>query len=211
MTLSFLVLSVHAMSRAQDEASSYESPSVMESELLPSESVLSADLRITDLDAHRIIGATLCFAVGFGACLLIVHYMLPSLVHAQCVEIVREYMAHAPRDADVRVVFLDREGHELLQRPRRVTAPSTEPTKAFDTHVEHRHRVDPATASPGHTLAPKGGKELSDSMLSEIYRQNLHLRDQMQQQSRSVKQQPFPSRPHIDSETASIQKPHPAE
>jgi hypothetical protein len=175
----------------QDRAGAYETPATFMSERLPAETVITADVGVLQLDANTIIGAALCFAVGFGACLLVVHYMLPSLVHAQCIEIVREYLDYTRRESDIRVVVLDRDSHEPRQRPRRVAAPTDEEVAASSYESQPYLRVDtPKTSSNYAPAMPTTthSEETPSAMLSQIYEQNLHLRDQLRKQSRSVRQ-----------------------
>ena len=191
LTMSVLLTFVPTAALAQDHSSDHETSAPMAAERLPAETVIMADVHVPQLATNSIIGAALCFAVGFGACLLVVHYLLPSLVHAQCVAIVREHLDYASRESDIRVVVLDREHHDSLQRPRRVAAPASEEIAAFSYESPHHLRVDkPQTsASRSHTMPTHASNEnAATSMLSQIYEQNLHLRDQLRQQSRSVKQ-----------------------
>ncbi len=143
------------------------------------------------LETNSVIAAALCFAVGFGACLLVVYQLLPSLVYAQCIEIVRDYLDYARRESDIRVVVLDRESHAMLQKPRRASVPAAE-TIAETNHESQQHlRVDKPTAPASDAQVDQAGIQRVDapnSMLSQIYEQNLHLRDQLRKQSRSVKQ-----------------------
>lgn len=180
-------ISVSAQGRSWD----YETPASFSTESLLPKTNLAADASTPKLEANAIIGATLCFAVGFGACLAIVHYLLPSLVHAQCVEIVRDYMDHAKRESDIRVVFLDRDGHESLQRPRRVATSNARTLDELSDDPEHRLRLDQPSASASysqHSTTTANDQDTPSSMLSKIYEQNLHLREQLRKQSRSVKQ-----------------------
>jgi hypothetical protein len=180
-----------AVAKTQDRALAYETPVTFVSERLPAETVITADVGVLQLDANTIIGAAMCFAVGFGACLLVVHYMLPSLVHAQCVEIVREYLDHTRREADIRVVVLDRDSHEPLQRQRRVAAPTNEEVAAPNYESQQYLRVDkPKTSSNYVPTMPTTthSEEAPNAVLSQVYEQNLHLRDQLRKQSRSVRQ-----------------------
>ncbi|MBC8355161.1 MAG: hypothetical protein H8E66_24565 [Planctomycetes bacterium] len=177
---------------AQHAQLEFESLPSVSPEQQPAETVISADFRVPALEANSIIGAVLCFAVGFAACLLVVHYMLPSLVHAQCVEIVREYVDLTKRESDIRVVVLDREDHEPLRKPRRVSVPVRDQVIESINDSENQLRVDnPSipTESPQNTSTNIPSEDNSDSMLSQIYQQNLHLRDQLRKQSRSVKRE----------------------
>ncbi|MEX0819353.1 MAG: hypothetical protein WD070_07160 [Pirellulaceae bacterium] len=151
---------------------------------------VAADAPMLKIETNSIILAVLCFAVGFAACLLVVRSLLPSLVHVQCVEIVREYLQHTRRESDVRVVVLDREPREPLRQPRRVTAAPAETTVIASRELPPHLRVDRPTASASPARAGSSGQNddsAPDSMLSQIYEQNLHLRDQLREQGRSVR------------------------
>ncbi|MDA1050771.1 MAG: hypothetical protein O3C40_09865 [Planctomycetota bacterium] len=176
---------------AQDPSWRHGARPADEARQLPAEAVIQADLRVPQVETSSVISAVLCFAVGFGACLLVVHYMLPALVHAQCVEIVREYVDHTRRESDIRVVVLDRERHEPLRKPRRVSVPAGDENADTLDAAQHYLRVDKPTSVADS--APLGASdshrdESSDSMLSQIYQHNLRLRDQLRKQSQSVKQ-----------------------
>lgn len=191
VTLSLLIMSALPRTSAQDRPWEQAEAATVESEQLSPPTAMAAGVGVSQLETNTIIGATLCFAVGFGACLFVVHFMLPVLVHAQCVEIVRDYVEYARRGSDIRVVFLDRDGHQTLQRPRRVAPPVVEPH--VDAHYESQpnRRVDRPSPSSGHepgTSSNVQGESAPNSMLSQIYEQNLHLHDQMRKQSRNVKQ-----------------------
>ena len=142
------------------------------------------------LESNSIIGAALCFAVGFGACLLVVYYLLPALVHAQCVEIVREYLDYTRRESDIRIVVLDRESPEPLRKPRRVSLPArdvfTEPSSESQRHLRVDRPIPPASSAQVEPSENRSN-ETPDSMLSQIYEQNLHLQEQLRKQNRSVK------------------------
>ena len=176
---------------AQDRSWESERSAAIEANRFADETVMSTDLRASRWEADPVISAVLCFAVGFGACLLIVHCMLPALVHAQCIEIVREYVEHARREPDVHVVVLDRDGHRVAQRPRRVATRSAKPVSKLTADVPHHRRVDQPSPSSSYTSSRPTNKQCEEqepgSMLSQIYEQNLQLRDQLRKQSRSVK------------------------
>ncbi|MBI2479195.1 MAG: hypothetical protein HYV60_11345 [Planctomycetia bacterium] len=191
VTVSLLLTFVPLTTSAQDRSWKHEMPANTAAERLPAETAITADIRMPQVEANSIIVATLSFAVGFGVCLLLVHYMLPALVHVQCIEIVREYLDYARRESDIRVVVLDRESQEPLQRPRRVATRAAEVSTASSYESQHHFRVD--QPEPPASYAPVAPAKLrSDdtpgSMLSQIYEQNLQLRDQLRKQSRSVKQ-----------------------
>jgi hypothetical protein len=190
VTFSLLMAIAPSAASAQTRSWRHETPATIEAERLSAENVVPADLRVPQLEANSIIAATLCFAVGFVACLLIVHCMLPSLVHAQCVEIVREYLEFTRRESDIRVVVLDRNSHQPLHRPRRAATLAAEaiPESSYESH--HHLRVDKPNPSSGYapvTPTQIRNEDAPGSMLSQIYEQNLHLRDQLRQHSQSVK------------------------
>lgn len=191
VTLSLLLMSAPPPTSAQDRPWEQAEAATFESERHSDPTTTVPRVGVSQLETNTIIGATLCFAVGFGACLLVVHFMLPSLVHAQCVEIVRDYIEYSRRESDIRVVFLDRDGHETLQRPRRVAPSVVEPhAESHDESRSHR-RVDRPSPSSGREPTTPGSTQAesaSNSLLSQIYEQNLHLRDQLREQSRNVKQ-----------------------
>ena len=190
VTFSFLLAFAPSVSVAQVRPWDHGSLEATEAEHLPVEPI-AVDWRVPQFETNSVIAATLCFAVGFGACLLVVHSMLPSLVHAQCIEIVREYMDHTKRESDIRVVVLDRGSHEPLQQPRRVRVPAAKSIAETSFESQHHLRVDKPAAPAGYAPVGPPNRHSDDapsSMLSQIYEQNLHLRDQMRKQSRSVKQ-----------------------
>lgn len=186
VTLALLLAIAPAVSVARDRSSAYDSHAAADVEQLPAETAMTTDLRVPQLETSSVIAASLCFAVGFGACLLLVHAMLPSLVRGQCDEIVREYLDLARRESDIRVVVLNRDTHQPSQKPRRASVPVAESTAESSYELQQHLRVDQPAAPAGP--AESRSVDAPNSMLSQIYEQNLHLRDQMRQQSRSVKQ-----------------------
>lgn len=157
-------------------------------EQTPTDVLISADDRGTRLETNSIIGAALCFAVGFAACFAIVHSMLPGLVRAQCLEIVREYLDYAKPSSDVRVVVLDRESREPLKVPRRTMESSVAQTPQAESSPLDGYRLDKPRTAPTPESTTNEDASSADSMLSQIYEQNVHLRDQLHKQSRRVRQ-----------------------
>jgi hypothetical protein len=186
LTISLLLATAPTVSLAADRSSAYESLGATVAGQRPGETATTTESRVPQLETSSVIAAALCFAVGFGACLLLVHFMLPSLVHAQCGEIVREHLDLLRRESDVRVVVLDRESHAPLRKPRRVSTPAAETVAESRVESQQHLRVDRPVAPAG--TPDVHGDDAPNSMLSQIYEQNLHLRDQLRKQSRSVKQ-----------------------
>jgi hypothetical protein len=131
----------------------------------------------TPLPADSVLLSLLSFAVGVGACLLVVSQMLPALVRSHCAEIVRDYMEFVHMDSDVRVVVIDRESisggapHGVAPRRRAAVQASESDTSQL--------RVD--RAGPQTVPAPSGAE--MQSVLSHIYEQNVQLRNQLRSQS----------------------------
>ncbi len=152
----------------------------------------SADSDVQQFDTNSIITAVFSFTVGFAACFFVVHSMLPSLVHAQCTEIVRDHLDLGQREPDIRVVVLDRDHGEELKKPRRATrtvsVPDTSvepPSSTYRPRTEMRvGRVDPQSSIPSKATDGPAAEQISDTMLSQIYQQNLSLREQMRDQTR---------------------------
>ena len=186
-----LVVVAPAASVAQDDSRSLASPSAAVAEHRPIEPAAAANDRLARVSTNDVIAAVLCFAVGFAACLFIVHQMLPGLVHAECVETIRDYLAHTARESDIRVVILDRESHDTPRKPRRASMPTAEQAAETSHDSKLRHRVDQPGAAPRaepDQTRDDHNDDAPESMLAQIYKQNLHLRDQLRRQSRSVKQ-----------------------
>jgi len=118
----------------------------------------------------------LSFAVGVGACLLVVRAMLPTLVRANCAEIVRHYVERGTPETGVKVVVIDRDS------PRGGQA---SPDSAIETTLAGRHvRVDGASTTPAPSQVKETpGNVETQSILGRVYEQNVRLRDQLRAQA----------------------------
>ncbi len=176
-----------------DTRTEYQNSAPNEFEPRPEYDNASADQHVPRFETNSIITAVFSFTVGFAACFFVVHSMLPSLVHAQCTEIVRDHLDLAQREPDIRVVVLDREQSDEMMKPRRagtrtvhVPVASVEP-QSSSYQPQAGMRVDRAV--PHSSISTKAAddaepEQIPDAMLSQIYQQNLHLRQQMRDQTR---------------------------
>lgn len=128
------------------------------------------------LPASDLSLSLLSFAVGVGACLIVVRALFPTLVRAHCAEIVRDYLDRAERDSGMKVLVIDRDSNSRTQ----VVGSHDLPTTAAGRSV----RVDEAATAPVQPKrAAPAKRDATQSMLGSIYQENLDLQSKLRSQN----------------------------